>query len=409
MTMKTALMDTIRHSAHRWRFWLFIVSLMGAVASAGLLRADPVTQTGATGPMVFREHKLTDPEMNNMVASTILVPEGWTVEGGLQRSPPQLYSMPVMVDVKFIAPDGRQARFFPSFIFEFNHNQPGQILQPTLQGNLYFPLPGSPGMWLMQMAKINPDPKTSDLRLVSEEGVPELTAQLRQQGQSQQLFQQIRQNNQMGMQTGLMQEYDTQATKVVLAYRRDGRAYEESVLVLWNYVISLWQGQVTSGVWSVTTMYSLRGEAGTDYLNDPALISILGSVRINPAWQAEMDKYWAQLAQIRHKGNMDRMRISAQAHQKRMQTLNETSDIIMSGWKNRNASSDRIQAKVVDAIHEQTPYMTPSGETVKLPSFYDNVYTDGNGRYILNNDALYEPNTDPLVNSQNWQRIEVQR
>jgi len=37
------------------------------------------------------------------------------------------------------------------------------------------------------------------------------------------------------------------------------------------------------------------------------------------------------------------------------------------------------------------------------------VYTDGNGRYILNNDAFYNPNTDPSINNQNWQRIEAAR
>jgi hypothetical protein len=71
-------------------------------------------------------------------------------------------------------------------------------------------------------------------------------------------------------------------------------------------------------------------------------------------------------------------------------------------------SVDRMQTKTIDAIHEQTPYTTPSRETVRFPSFYNNVYTDGKGRYILNNDSLYEPNTDPAVNSSNWQRIEIQ-
>ncbi len=79
----------------------------------------------------------------------------------------------------------------------------------------------------------------------------------------------------------------------------------------------------------------------------------------------------------------------------------------MSGWKSRNASQDRMQEKTINSIHEQTPYTTPSGETVKLPSFYINVYTDGNGRDIVNNDPLYEPNTDPTVNNRNWQRIEA--
>ncbi|MBI1176699.1 hypothetical protein GC207_04585 [bacterium] len=368
-------------------------------------KKQPAKKGVRTSSVVFKEHKLTDPGMNNMVASTILVPEDWKAEGGLKRMPPPFYSMPVMADIKFIAPDGRQAHFFPSLAFEFDRSHPGQLMQPTLNGNLYMPLPQSPGTWLMEMARLSPEPGTTNLKLVSEEEVPEITKLLRQQNQ--QLIQQVEQGNELGRQTGLLTKFDTRGTKVVLSYDRDGRSYEESVIVMWNYTVSSWQGQVSSGFWSIPAMFSLRGPVGTDYMNDPELIAILGSVRINPAWQAEMNKYWLQLAQIRHKGAVDRMNASAAAHQKRMNTLNETSDILMNGWKSRNASQDRMQSKTIDAIHEQTPYTTPSGETVKLPSFYSNVYTDGNGRYILNNDSLYEPNTDPAVNSQNWQKIEA--
>jgi hypothetical protein len=363
----------------------------------------PQSSTSAT---IFKEHKLTDPGMNNMVATTFLIPEGWSAEGELKRMPPSVYSIPVVADIKFTAPDGRQVHFFPSLAFDFDNSQPGQILQPTLKGNLYMPVPQSPGTWLMEMARRNPDPEITNLKFVSEEEVPEVTQVLRQQNR--QLIQMVAENNRMGAQTGLTSNFDTQGTKVVLTYDRDARSYEESLLIMWNYMVSAWQGQVTSGIWAIPAMFSLRGPVGTDYLNDPEMIAILGSVRINPAWQAEMNKYWAQLAQIQHKGNMDRLNASAAAHQKRMDTLNETSDILMSGWKSRNASQDRMQAKTIDAIHEQTPYKTPSGETVKLPSFYNNVYTDGKGRYILNNDSLYEPNTDPAVNSSNWQRIEAQ-
>lgn len=364
-----------------------------------------VKSSSPTRALVFKEHKLTDPGLNNMVASTILVPEGWRAEGGLKRMPPALYSMPVIVDIKFTAPDGRQAHFFPSLVFDFDQAQPGQVMQPTIKGNLHMPLPQSPGAWLMEMARISPDPGIANLKLVSEEDVPEVTQMLRRQNQ--QLIQMSAENNRQGALTGFTSNYDTQGTKVVLTYDRDGRSYEETVLIMWTAMVSAWQGQGSSGLWSIAGMFSLRGPAGTDYLNDPELIAILGSVRINPAWQAEMDKYWAQLAQIRQKGSADRMRASAAAHQKWMDTLNETSDILMSGWKSRNSSQDRMQTRTIDAIHEQTPYTTPSGETVRLPSFYSNVYTDGNGRYLLNNDSLYEPNTDPALNGQNWQRIEA--
>ncbi|GEM_PF-2133316 len=170
----------------------------------------------STGATIFKEHKLTDPGMNNIVASTFLVPEGWTAEGEMKRMPPSVYSIPVVADLKFTAPDGRQVHFSPSLTFDFDNAQPGQILQPTMKGNLYMPVPQSPGSWLMEMAQIRPDPEITNLKLVSEEEVPEVTQLLRQQNQ--QLFQMIADNNRMGAQTGLMSSYDTQGTKVLLTY-----------------------------------------------------------------------------------------------------------------------------------------------------------------------------------------------
>jgi len=138
----------------------------------------------SSGATVFREHRIVDPGLNDMVATTVLVPKGWDVEGGITRPAPQYYSMPVLLDVKFVAPDGRQARHFPGYVFEFSNQQPAEPFSPTMDGNMYLPLPESPGAWLMEMVRISPDPTVSNLRLVAEEMEPELTQQLRQSNAS---------------------------------------------------------------------------------------------------------------------------------------------------------------------------------------------------------------------------------
>ncbi len=119
--------------------------------------AAPTPASKATprpkGAVVMREHLLRDPGMNNTVANIVLVPQGWTLEGGITRPSNQLYNMPVVTDVIISAPDGRAVHFFPSLNFEFNHRSRGQPMQPTLGGNLYLPLPESPGQWLMQMVQ----------------------------------------------------------------------------------------------------------------------------------------------------------------------------------------------------------------------------------------------------------------
>jgi len=345
--------------------------------------------------------------MQDIVATTVLVPEGWQVEGGITRPASQFYSMPVLLDVKFIAPDGRQARQFPSMSFEFNYRQPAQPFSPTSGGNMYLDLPQSPGAWLMDMSRKQPEPGISDLRLVSEAVVPDLTKQLQQNNAA--TYQTVQQSQAMAMQTGMSMQFDTQATAIVIQYTKDGRQLEETILMTWQYLVHLWQGQVTHGTWSIGEMRSLRGSVGSAYLNDPALQAIFQSARPNPVWVQEMNRYWSEIARILNKGGTDRRNQAWAAHQKRMQTMNETSDIIANGWKARNAISDAGHQRTIDSIHEVTPYQTPAGQTVKLPSFYDNVHTDNNGRYILHNDSYYEPNRDPTVNSVDWHRIEQQR
>lgn len=365
------------------------------------------TQGEHSGGIVFREHAITDPGMNDALIATLLIPEGWTVEGGATRPADILYNMPVLIDVTVTAPDGRVAHFFPSLSFEFNYQNPAQPLTPLQSGNLYYPLPESPGQWVMELAQNNPAPGISKLQLVSETDIPEITQALRQQ--QAQRFQHIAQLNQTTASMGFGSEFDTQATQVVLHYERNGTPIEETLVITWQYEIMITQGQVTQGVWGIQHMQSIGGPVGSNYLDDPALNAVFQSVRNNPAWTAEMNKYWRQLAQIKHKGNMEAIAAAGERSRIMAEASSDVNDIMMKGWRARNASSDNLQAQTVDNILDQTEYATPSGEAVKLPSFYENVHTDGDGRYILHNDAFYEPNRDPAFNNRDWQRIEPTR
>ena len=377
-----------------------------AAAPTAPLRAA-TANTQASGAVVFKEHHLTDPGMNNMRICTLLVPEDWEIKGGASRTGGMLYNMPVLVDLVVTAPDGRSARFFPSLSFEFNHQSQGQKLQPLQTGNIYFPLPESPGAWIMDLTKLRPDPDVSNVKLIAEEDIPETTRMLRQRNS--QRFQSVAQLNQTTAQMGFGSEFDTQATKVVLQYDKGGKTIEETIALTWQYEIMIKQNQVTQGSWSIMEMRSIGGPVGTNYVDDPALNAIFQSVRINPQWQAEMNKYWAQLAQIKHKGKMDAIRTAGKISQIQAEGASAVNDIMMKGWRANTATSDRVQANSVNAIHEQTVYQTAAGESVKLPSFYDYALTDGNGRYLLHNDALYDPNLDPALNTQQWQKIEVLR
>src|SRR5690554_6893067 len=122
-------------------------------------------------------------------------------------------------------------------------------MQPTAVGSLYLPLPESLGQWLMQMAQLSPDPTVSGLQLVSEADVPELTQQLRQHNA--QMYQIVEQSNLTSAPMGYGQQFDTQATKLVLTYKQNGIALEETVLITWQYLVTIQQGQVSAGSWNI--------------------------------------------------------------------------------------------------------------------------------------------------------------
>lgn len=353
---------------------------------------------------VFREHKLTDPGMNNAHSHTVLVPEGWQVEGGLNRPNIRLYNMPTMVDLKVTSPDGRQARIMPALSFEFNNQSPAQPGSATLNGNIYMPLPESAGKWILGMAQSQPDPSIQNLKLVSEKMEETLTAQLRQQAQP--FYQSTAQFNQTAAGIGMGAVYDTQAQVITFTYTKDGQPFEETFLLCWYINLTTIRGQLSNGMWGVTLMISVRDKPGNDPSKDPMLQTIFQSFRPTAAWQNEMNKYWAELRRITSKGSADRAAQNA-AHNDYMRKNNEEiNNIIASGYKNRSESSDRIQRNTIDGIREVTPYHTPQGETVRLPSHYSHAYTDGNGRYLLNNDSNFNPNVEPGFKDRSWQTVE---
>ena len=81
------------------------------------------------------------------------------------------------------------------------------------------------------------------------------------------------------------------------------------------------------------------------------------------------------------------------------------SDMMMRNWCRRNAMTDVGQARLVDSIHEQTPYAAPGGESIVLPSLYNHVYADGQGLYLLHNNPNFDPRPDSAFHDRPWQPI----
>ncbi len=75
-------------------------------------------------------------------------------------------------------------------------------------------------------------------------------------------------------------------------------------------------------------------------------------------------------------------------------------------WRYGQDLREQTQEKVSDTLLGQIKYNTLEGQTVKLPAYYQHVYTNTEGEYLLHNDVSWDPNRDLPVNEPKWQRID---
>ena len=93
-----------------------------------------------------------------------------------------------------------------------------------------------------------------------------------------------------------------------------------------------------------------------------------------------------------------------------MNKSNATNEAIMSGWNERNASSDRMQERTIDGIYERTNVEDPStGQKYKVEAGSNNYWMNSNGEYISTNQHDYNPNLDEKLDAQRWQEMKEVR
>lgn len=393
------------------RLFGVLVATIAAVANAQM-RADlppasstPTAAEAPAGAVLMEARILTDPARNNMPAFRLMVPKGWTVDGGVTAVPPAYSMIPYLSDVTVRAPDGRGVRFYGINEFGYADGVSQPLFSPH-QGRPFFPLQPSLGAFWQTVFELNPAPGVTDLEVVSEDVLPEATQQVRRLLAP--LYQSTEQENAQIAMNGVSKSFDVHVRRLVVRYKQDGRPIEATTFATVRHSIYRYaNGMIRAAMWNLDGMYSVFGPVGADYLNDPVLAAIVRSREELRDWQVAVQEwYLMKNRQIVAEG---RARIAAAARAaatSAASTSDDVLDISFNGWKKRNAMTDAGQAASVNGIHERTTYAAPGGQTVNLPSYYQNVYADGQGNFVLHNDANYEINTDPAFNARDWQRIE---
>ena len=360
-------------------------------------------------------HTLNDPQSGNMPSHTLLAPKGWTVEGGAWWAGPNYFNVLPSQDIKVRAPDGREVHLAPSIIARDYIPPPNLNMARPQEGAadngvpiLYMPQ-GLEGWrrWLAERGIPSSFPNATGIRVDNGLVIPELTASLRHTLQP--LWNMLEQNRQLDAQLGSQTSYDAAVLAFECHYTVDGQAWHQLVIFGTSYSTNASNLTGTLTIWELSPAISYRAPAGQLEASLPLMFAIANSLQVTPQWarqrlelQAKLNKISADTARQANEAAMQRSRLLAK-------TNSEINDIIHQGYQDREAIRDATHRKVVTSLRGTEDYVTPGGGTVELPNTYDRVYSNGQGDYLLTNDQLYDPNTDPALNGQSWQGIQPQR
>ena len=322
---------------------------------------------------MIRLNKLSvrDPAVGNIEGATLLVPEGWRLEGGFQWMP--LFSQQVTFLARVLDPaSGGQVTWAPAQQFNWPMQDLGLPLQPgsNWNGSVLLPPPRDPVEFCMNILVPHTHPQLRGARVVKVEDLPKFAAEMARQGPAQNVV---------------------RCARIRFAYGE----WEEDVYTILTFApMNGWQAMWWCGG------YSLRARAGELDRMTPILSVPVHSLSFTPDWNASLEfvrklnsegRRLDQIATQELKQRMQRYREESRAQQQQI-------------WEERQSQQARQNFALRETIGGIDTWRDPfEGRTVELPHGYGAVWASRDGSYVLSADPSYDPRPG---SAQEFRRVE---
>ncbi|HZE95986.1 MAG TPA: hypothetical protein VE981_03070 [Planctomycetota bacterium] len=321
--------------------------------------------------MQLNRISLRDPALGNIEGATLLVPEGWKIEGGFQWMP--ALSMQANLMVRVSDPStGAAAETLPSQQFSWPLQDMGLPLQPGSNWNgsiLLAPPPDAPtfvqGVLAMQSL-----PQLRGGKLLKVDDLPKLAAE-----------------NARLAPPG----FGIRCTRLRYAFQ----GWEEDVTVTLTFApmngwtAMWWCGGVT-----------MRAPAGTLDAATPLLSVPMRSIRISLAWHAGLEEVRKVFAQGRLQSQQDFARFQQQWQQANAQIQ----EMHRQTWEDRAASQDRQNFALRELLGGVETYRSPyEHRNVELPAGYMKQWMHPDGTVLLSNDVNFDPR---VAGQTDWRELQ---
>jgi len=158
-------------------------------------------------------------------------------------------------------------------------------------------------------------------------------------------------------------------------------------------------------IWSVSRATSERApKGGFDQLQSVNTI-MYQSLVMNPAWNQQLSNLLQQ--RQAHTAALQKQQLAQQnaqfnAIESRISSQTAANDAEHAAYWQHSADLNRQSENEADIQREVSPWKDSDGTTFKLPTQYGNAWSGANGEIIMNNDAGYNPNSDPNQASTTW-------
>ncbi len=326
-----------------------------------------------------------------LVAGTIMIPAGWSMQGGIQWSPAGPCGPDFASNVSMRSPDGAFAvTVVPS--------------QTWIGARTNFPLDKSQGPQCPEAffttarefleasaVRMYPGARVIDYRALPEKTKPlkDMLAQMPAQPPMQ----------------GMEHAIDFDAGEVLIAYQQNGQEMRAAISAMVTLtrmrvadMINPGQIALDQVTGAPTELVIVSAPAGA--LDLSLRDRIQKSTRFSPEWMQKISAYFAEKNRINAKGAADR-------HAIRMDAIKKQGEIINGMYEDRQLSSDRNQREFIESVRGVETYDDPAyGGPVQLDAAYDHAWrVNGQDSYIMTNDVNFNPGQYGL----DAQKLEVSR
>ena len=344
-----------------------------------------VPACAAGGAMIRMEH-IPDPQMNNAVAATIALPEGWKVTQGQVTWNYNTYADFAHVTL-LINTKADDAGVFIISPWKYSH---GGI------GNLGYPLkqPVSAEDYAKELLNLlfgKNNRNVSDFR-VTKVNKPQNYLNSMNELASVKL--------QVLTAAGHSVSGAADFAHVEFTYFLDGRGYEAEAMLGTTYIMA---GPAT--FWETTPIIIAGAHEGKAkvYAND--IVTIIGNSSLNPAWVETVERLQNQLIQESvDQSYRDMMATDAMLKQQLQNTHDHISRNQRDVFNNRRESMSNVMSGWTDTFSGRERWRSYDG-TYSTPSGYDYVWQNSNGDMLPSNDSTFNPNYSSSY-SGDWTQME---